>query len=68
MGNPRTPKIDRIACPRLVTRFIDKQPEFLLVPPDQVQDTAHSTGAIAYDVPGMELMHVGEQCSFEEGI
>ena len=59
------PKIDRIACPWLVARFIDEQPEFLFVPPDQVLETARSTGAIPYDVPGVELTHVGELCSFD---
>ncbi len=59
------PKIDRIACPWLVARFIDKQPEFLFVPPEQVMDAARASGAIAYDVPGVELTHVGEQCSFD---
>ena len=59
------PKIDRIACPWLVARFIDKEPEFLFVPPDQVMDTAARTGAIPYDVPGVELTHVGELCSFD---
>ena len=59
------PKIDRIACPWLVTRFVDKQPEFLFVPPGQVLDTARDTGAIPYDVPGVELTHVGDDCSFD---
>jgi hypothetical protein len=59
------PKIDRIACPWLVARFIDKAPEFLYVPPDRVLDTARETGAIPYDVPDVELSHVGEQCSFD---
>ena len=59
------PKIDRIACPWLVARFIDKQPEFLFVAPDRVMDTARGTGAIPYDVPGVELTHVGEDCSFD---
>ncbi len=59
------PKIDRIACPWLVARFIDKEPEFLFVPPDQVHELARTTGAIAYDVPGVELSHVGEECSFD---
>ena len=59
------PKIDRIACPWLVARFIDKEPEFLFVAPDSVMDTAHNTGAIPYDVPGVELTHVGEECSFD---
>ena len=59
------PKIDRIACPWLVARFIDKEPELLFVAPDGVMDTAHATGAIPYDVPGVELTHVGEECSFD---
>jgi len=59
------PKIDRIACPWLVARFIDKEPEFLYVPPDRVLDTAAETGAIPYDVPDVELSHVGEKCSFD---
>ena len=59
------PKIDRIACPWLVARFIDQQPEFLFVPPEQVLATAQNTGAIPYDVPGVELTHVGESCSFD---
>jgi hypothetical protein len=59
------PVIDRIACPWLIARFIDKQPEFLFVPPDQVIRVAAETGAIPYDVPGVELTHVGEGCSFD---
>jgi hypothetical protein len=59
------PKIDRIACPWLVARFIDRQPEFLYVPADQVMAIAARTGAIAYDVPGADLGHVGEMCSFD---
>jgi hypothetical protein len=59
------PKIDRIACPWLVTRFIDREPEFLFVPPGRVTTVAAETGAIPYDVPGVELSHVGELCSFD---
>ena len=59
------PKIDRIACPWLVKRFIDDAPEFLFVPPAEVLTTAKRTGAIPYDVPGVELSHVGELCSFD---
>jgi hypothetical protein len=59
------PVIDRIACPWLIAKFIDKQPEFLFVPPDQVNRVAAETGAIPYDVPGVELTHVGEGCSFD---
>jgi len=59
------PKIDRIACPWLITRFIDRQPEFLFVPPDQVIPRSQDTGAIPYDVPGVELSHDGPLCSFD---
>ena len=59
------PVIDRIACPWLVARFIDKEPEFLFVPPDRVVAAAEETGAIPYDVPGVELTHVGDGCSFD---
>jgi hypothetical protein len=59
------PKIDRIACPWLITRFIDKQPEFLFVPAGDVLRVAGETGAIPYDIPGVELTHVGEECSFD---
>ena len=59
------PVIDRIACPWLIARFIDTDPEFLFVPPDQVLRTAGETGAIPYDVPGVEFTHVGEGCSFD---
>ncbi|HEY6898769.1 MAG TPA: chromate resistance protein ChrB domain-containing protein [Rhodocyclaceae bacterium] len=59
------PKIDRIACPWLVTRFIDETPEFLYVPAGEVMKIAAETGAIPYDVPGVELGHHGERCSFD---
>jgi hypothetical protein len=59
------PKIDRIACPWLIARFIDKEPEFLFVPADKVLETAQATGAIPYDIPGVEMGHVGESCSFD---
>jgi hypothetical protein len=59
------PKIDRIACPWLVLRFIDADAEFLYVPPGDVLGVAEETGAIPYDVPGVELTHVGERCSFD---
>ena len=55
------PVIDRIACPWLIARFIDKEPEFLFVPPDQGLRAAAETGAIPYDVPGVEFTHVGER-------
>lgn len=59
------PKIDRIACPWLITRFIDKEPEFLYVPADKVMSEARRTDAIPYDVSGVEFTHVGEDCSFD---
>jgi len=59
------PKIDRIACPWLIARFIDREPEFLYVPANQVLATAEATGAVPYDIPGVEMSHVGEQCSFD---
>jgi hypothetical protein len=59
------PKIDRIACPWLIARFIDYEAEFLYVPAAQVVETAATTGATPYDVPGVELTHVGELCSFD---
>lgn len=59
------PKIDRIACPWLIARFIDKEPEFLYVPTGNVVKVAGETGAVPYDIPGVELSHVGELCSFD---
>ena len=59
------PKIDRVACPWLIARFIDESPEFLFVPSDQVIAQAAATGAIPYDVPGVELTHDGPLCSFD---
>ena len=59
------PKIDRIACPWLIARFIDKQPEFLFVPTGDVLRVAGETGAVPYDIPGVDLSHVGEECSFD---
>ena len=59
------PKIDRIACPWLIARFIEADPEFLYVEAGRVLQVAEETGAIPYDVPGVELSHVGELCSFD---
>ncbi len=59
------PKIDRIACPWLIARFIDPAPEFLYVPAADVMRVANETGATAYDVPGVEYTHVGDDCSFD---
>ena len=60
------PKIDRIACPWLIRRFIDPEASFLYAPTEQVFDVARSTGAVAYDIPGAEpFSHDGELCSFD---
>lgn len=59
------PKIDRIACPWLITRFIDPEAEFLYVPPSQVMAVAEVEDATPYDFPGVAFSHVGELCSFD---
>ena len=59
------PKIDRIACPWLIARFIDTTPEFLYVPAGEVLHIVQDTGAIPYDVPDVELGHHGDRCSFD---
>jgi hypothetical protein len=57
--------VDRVACPWLITRFIDNQAEFLFVPKSQVDEVARQTGAIPFDAPGVELGHHERRCSFE---
>jgi hypothetical protein len=60
------PKIDRIACPWLIRRFIEPGAEFIYVPADQVFDVAAEIGATPYDIPGAEpFSHHGELCSFD---
>ena len=59
------PKIDRIACPWLISRFVDPKAEFVYVPADQVMAEAQRLEAIPYDVPGAELTHNGPLCSFD---
>lgn len=59
------PKIDRIACPWLIAKFIDKEAEFLYVPATDVLRLASETGATPYDIPGVELSHVQALCSFD---
>jgi rhodanese-related sulfurtransferase len=59
------PKIDRIACPWLISRFVDRGAEFLYVPTKQVRDTAKARDAIPYDVPDVHFTHDGELCSFD---
>ncbi len=59
------PKIDRIACPWLIRRFIDPAATFIYVPADRVAAAAKETGATPYDVAGVEFAHEGERCSFD---
>ena len=57
--------VDRVACPWLITRFIDNQAEFLFVPASQIEQFVKETGAIPFDAPGVELGHIDGRCSFE---
>ncbi len=59
------PKVDRIACPWLIKRFVDPEAEFLFVPGDAVMRVAEREGASPFDVPGAELGHHGDACSFD---
>ena len=59
------PKIDRIACPWLIARFIDDAPEFHFAPPADVLPRAESLGATPFDIEGVELTHDGPRCSFD---
>ncbi|MGE5239902.1 MAG: chromate resistance protein ChrB domain-containing protein [Chloroflexota bacterium] len=58
-------KVDRVACPWLIKKFIDPQALFLFVPADKVKEVAEAEGAIPFDVPGVELGHRQDRCSFE---
>src|SRR5690348_8848064 len=58
-------KVDRVACPWLIRRFVDPDSEFLFVPGDQVLTVAEREGATPYDIPGVELGHHGPECSFD---
>jgi len=58
-------KVDRVACPWLIKKFVDPQAEFIFVPADQVLSEAERLGATPYDVAGVELGHQGKRCSFE---
>lgn len=58
-------KVDRIACPWLIKRFIDKDAEFLFVDANEVMSTAERESAVPFDVPNVELGHHGERCSFD---
>ena len=61
----RRPKIDRIACPWLIRRFLDPQARILFVDPDQVVNVARESGGVPFDIKDVELSHVGERCSFD---
>jgi hypothetical protein len=57
--------VDRVACPWLITRFIDSDAEFLFVPKSKVMEIAEKEGAIAFDTPGAELHHREDLCTFD---
>jgi hypothetical protein len=57
--------VDRVACPWLISRFVDSEAEFLFVPKSQIQKVVDDTGAIPFDAPGVELGHHDAKCSFE---
>jgi hypothetical protein len=57
--------VDRVACPWLISRFVDSEAEFLYVPASQIEKVAKETGAIPFDAPGVELGHKDGRCSFE---
>ncbi len=57
--------VDRVACPWLITRFVDNEAEFLFVPKSQIDQIAKETGTIPFDAPGVELGHQDGRCSFE---
>lgn len=59
------PKVDRVACPWLIRRFVDPDARFLYVPAGEVMAGAGREGAIPYDVPDVELGHHGPRCSFD---
>jgi hypothetical protein len=58
-------KVDRVACPWLIKKFVDKDAEFYFVPAERVIEEAERLGAIPFDVQGVELGHHGKECSFE---
>jgi len=58
-------RVDRIASPWLIRRFVDPQVEFLFVPAEKVLEVARREGAIPFDMPGVELGHHGDECSFD---
>ena len=58
-------KVDRVACPWLISKFVDREAEFIFVPADKVMDEAKRLNAIPYDVKDVELGHHGKECSFD---
>ncbi len=58
-------KVDRVACPWLIKKFIDPEAEFLFVPAERVMEMAGQEQAIPFDVPGVEFGHHGKECSFD---
>jgi rhodanese-related sulfurtransferase len=61
----RRPKLDRVACPWLIRRFLDPQARILFVDPTEVLDVAHESGAVPFDIKDVELSHEGERCTFD---
>jgi hypothetical protein len=59
------PKIDRIACPWLIKRFVDKDAEFIYVPADKVLECSKEYDAVPFDVPAVEYTHYGDECTFD---
>ena len=59
------PKVDRVACPWLIKRFVDPEAEFLYVPGDEVMEVAKREGAVPFDMPNVELGHHGPECTFD---
>ena len=59
------PKIDRIACPWLIKRFIDQEAEIIFVPADQVKEKARQLKATPFDIPDVEFTHYGDHCTFD---
>jgi hypothetical protein len=57
--------VDRVACPWLISRFVDSKAEFLFVPASQIEKAAKEAGAIPFDAPGVALSHADGRCSFE---
>jgi len=57
--------VDRVACPWLIRKFVDRKAEFLFVPVEKIEETIKQEGAIPFDAPGVELGHKGDKCSFD---